>query len=73
MVYLHTANPDQGAAIVWLSAYLGQPTIASVPVPEHRLYEFNARPTASLTGIFALVGWNHETDYLERVVAVDTI
>lgn len=79
LAYLADDHPDQAAAIEWLAAHPGQPTMVSSPVPEHRLYRFNASPAASLTGVPTLVGWNHEADYRgeaayrERVAVVDTI
>ena len=77
--HLGTDHPDVAAAVGWLADRPGQPTIASAPVPEDRLYTFEAAPAASLTGIPTLLGWNHEADYrgeaayAARLAAVDRI
>ena len=79
LAYLEAERPDYAAAIAWLADREGQPTIASAPVPERRLYRFTASPAASLTGVPTLVGWNHQADYRgdaayrARVEAVDAI
>lgn len=77
--HLEADHPDEAVAIDWLAARPGQPTIASAPVPENRLYTFEAAPAASLTGIPTVLGWNHEADYrgkaayAARLAAVDRI
>ncbi|MFC6787039.1 DUF2298 domain-containing protein [Halobaculum halobium] len=82
-------HPSQERAIDWLDAREGQPAILSAPATgvypgaesryghSPRMYQWDASPAASLTGLPTVAGWHHEVGYrgpeayFGRVRAVD--
>ncbi|MXR41764.1 hypothetical protein GRX01_10500 [Halobaculum sp. WSA2] len=82
-------HPSEERAIDWLDAREGQPAILSAPATgvypgaESRyghsptMYQWDASPAASLTGLPTVAGWHHEVGYrgpeayFSRVRAVD--
>jgi len=82
-------HPSEERAIDWLDARDGQPAILSAPATgvypgaESRyghsptMYQWDASPAASLTGLPTVAGWHHEVGYrgpeayFARVRAVD--
>ncbi|SHH15291.1 DUF2298 domain-containing protein [Halobaculum gomorrense] len=73
--FVETFHPSQVRAIDWLDAREGQPVILSAPATgvypgaENRyghsptMYQWNANPAASLTGLPTVAGWHHEVGY----------
>ena len=82
-------HPEEMQAIRWLDAHRGTPTLVSAPGTSHYpgrgyghppgMYNWDANPAASLTGIPTVAGWAHEVGYrgeapyTERVRHVDAI
>ena len=87
--FVRTDHPDQAAAIAWVDAREGQPTLLEAPGTanypggtdgrERVMYSWNANPASSLTGVPTVAGWQHEvgyrgqTAYLDRVRDVDAM
>ena len=87
--FVRTDHPDQAAAIAWVDAREGQPTLLEAPGTanypggtdgrERVMYSWNANPTSSLTGVPTVAGWQHEVGYrgqpayLDRVRDVDAM
>ncbi|WP_348613166.1 DUF2298 domain-containing protein [Halobaculum rarum] len=82
-------HPSEERAIDWLDAREGQPAILSAPATgvypgadsryghSPTMYQWDASPAASLTGLPTVAGWHHEVGYrgpeayFARVRAVD--
>jgi len=87
--FVRTDHPDQAAAIAWVDAREGQPTLLEAPgtanypggtdARERVMYSWNANPASSLTGVPTVAGWQHEVGYrgesayLDRVRDVDAM
>jgi len=60
-------HPVEAQAIAWFDEEIdGQPNIVSKPGTD--MYNWDANPVASLTGVPTLVGWYHEVGYRGRPV-----
>ncbi|GGJ00685.1 hypothetical protein GCM10008995_08130 [Halobellus salinus] len=87
--FVRTDHPDQAAAIAWVDAREGQPTLLEAPGTatypggtdgrDRVMYSWNANPASSLTGVPTVAGWQHEVGYrgqrgyLDRVRDVDAM
>ena len=87
--FVRTDHPEQAAAIAWIDAREGQPTMLEAPGTatypggsdgrERVMYSWGANPASSLTGVPTVAGWQHEVGYrgrpayLERVRDVDAM
>jgi YYY domain-containing protein len=87
--FVRTDHPEQAAAIAWVDAREGQPTLLEAPGTatypggtdgrDRVMYSWHANPASSLTGVPTVAGWQHEVGYrgrpayLDRVRDVDAI
>jgi len=87
--FVRTDHPEQAAAIAWIDAREGQPTMLEAPGTStypggtdargRVMYSWGANPASSLTGVPTVAGWQHEVGYrgqaayLDRVGDVDAI
>ena len=87
--FVRTDHADQAAAIAWIDAREGQPTMLEAPGTatypggtdgrDRVMYSWNANPASSLTGVPTVAGWQHEVGYrgqpayLDRVRDVDAM
>ena len=87
--FVRTDHPEQAAAIAWVDAREGQPTMLEAPGTatypggtdgrERVMYSWGANPASSLTGVPTVAGWQHEVGYrgqpayLDRVRDVDAM
>ncbi|RYJ13020.1 hypothetical protein ELS19_02905 [Halogeometricum borinquense] len=87
--FVETYHPKQDEAIDWLDEREGTPVILEAPGTkdyaggvdkrEDVMYDWNANPASSLTGLPSVAGWAHEIGYRgneaydERVADVDAM
>jgi len=88
--HIEEQHPGAAPAIRWLDAREGQPTLLAAPGTSRfptassgsypyppGMYNWNANPASSMTGLPVVVGWAHEVGYrgpgayFDRVNAVD--
>jgi YYY domain-containing protein len=87
--FVEREHPAEAPAIAYVDALSGQPTLLSAPATSRYpgpgrdppappgMYDWDASPAASLTGVPTVAGWHHEVGYrgrgpyLERVRDVD--
>jgi YYY domain-containing protein len=89
LAFVGEFHPESAAAIEWVDAREGQPTLVSAPATGWKagegwghppgMYRWTSSPAASLTGVSTVAGWQHEVGYrgadpyYARVADVDTI
>jgi uncharacterized membrane protein len=89
LAFVEEFHPESAAALEWLGAREGQPTLVSAPATGWKagegwghqpgMYRWTSSPAASLTGVPTVAGWQHEVGYrgaepyYGRVADVDEI
>ena len=81
--FVRTDHPEQAAAIAWVDAREGQPTLLEAPGTarypggtdgrERVMYSWNANPASSLTGVPTVAGWQHEVGYRGQAAYLDRV
>ena len=81
--FVRTDHPDQSAAIAWVEAREGQPTLLEAPGTstypggtdgsDRVMYTWRANPASSLTGVPTVAGWQHEVGYRGRAAYLDRV
>ncbi|QCC48578.1 DUF2298 domain-containing protein [Halobellus limi] len=74
--FVETDHPEYAAAIDWVDARDGQPTMLEAPGTARYaggtdgrpsvMYSWHANPASSLTGVPTVAGWRHEVGYRGR-------
>jgi len=81
--FVRTDHPDQAAAIAWVDAREGQPTLLEAPGTanypggtdgrDRVMYSWGANPASSLTGVPTVAGWQHEVGYRGQAAYLDRV
>ena len=81
--FVRTDHPDQAAAIAWVDAREGQPTLLEAPGTAtypggtdgrgRVMYSWAANPASTLTGVPTVAGWQHEVGYRGRAAYRDRV
>ena len=84
--FVRTDHPDQAAAIAWVDAREGQPTLLEAPGTAtypggtdgrdgrgRVMYSWAANPASTLTGVPTVAGWQHEVGYRGRTAYLDRV
>jgi YYY domain-containing protein len=81
--FVRTDHPEQAAAIAWIDAREGQPTMLEAPGTatysggtdgrERVMYSWGANPASSLTGVPTVAGWQHEVGYRGQPAYLDRV
>ena len=81
--FVRTDHPEQAAAIAWIDAREGQPTLLEAPGTAtypggtddrgRVMYSWTANPASTLTGVPTVAGWQHEVGYRGRPAYLDRV
>ncbi len=81
--FVRTDHPEQAAAIAWVDAREGQPTLLEAPGTAtypggtdgrgRVMYSWAANPASTLTGVPTVAGWQHEVGYRGRAAYLDRV